>query len=398
MNILIIADDYLPQSKKVSAKMLHEIACYFKAQNHCVTCVVANVYDDALYEVLDDIIIYRFNCGRTKNVNKFRRLINEFKFSNNVWKVIKSNPNIKADLVIYYSPSIFFGKAIKKIKKHFGIPSYLILRDFFPQWVIDHGIIKEKSLIASILRYYEKINYQAADFIGVMSPENLKWFNQYTKNDYINRSHVLYNWVDKNFLNYIKTNNDFRNKYQINDKIIFIYGGNIGHSQNLMSIIKLASSLKQKSEAFFLLIGQGDEYSLIDKKIKELSLTNIMLMPAMSQNEYYSIQKISDIGLFCLNSSHKTHNFPGKLLGYMAQGMPILGCVNQGNDLIEIINNNSGYISITGDEASMIKNAIKLIDDKVERKTCSENSIILLNKYFDVSSAANLILSFVKSK
>ncbi len=399
MNILIIADDYVPQSKKVSAKMLHELACYFKFKGHCVTCIVSNSYKEAPYEELNGIIIYRFNSGRIKNVNKFRRAINELRFSNKVWKTVKFNQNIRADLVIYYSPSIFFGNAIKRIKRHFGISSYLILRDFFPQWVIDHGMIKEKSLITRLFRYYEKINYLAADFIGVMSPANLKWFNQYTDYHYATHSHVLYNWVDQKFLTCTEPNTDFRKQYHLEDKVIFIYGGNIGNSQNMMSIIKLAERLKTKSKAFFLIIGEGDEYSLVDNKIKELSLTNTLLLRAMLQNEYYSIQKIADIGLFCLNADHKTHNFPGKILGYMAQGMPILGCVNQGNDLIEIINgNNAGYISYAGDDARMVKNAIKLIDSKVERQKCSENSKLLLNEFFDVSSAANTILGVISGQ
>ena len=34
-----------------------------------------------------------------------------------------------------------------------------------------------------------------------------------------------------------------------------------------MSIIRLAVNLKHKNDAFFLLIGQGDDFNLIDQKI-----------------------------------------------------------------------------------------------------------------------------------
>jgi len=119
MNILIIADDYLYQSTKVSAKMLHELACDFKKQNHFVTCIVANNYNEVSFEIIDEIAVYRFNSGRIKNVNKFIRLINEFQFSKKVLKIIKSNPKIKVDLVVYYSPSIFFWKSNSSYKKAF---------------------------------------------------------------------------------------------------------------------------------------------------------------------------------------------------------------------------------------------------------------------------------------
>lgn len=394
MNILIIADDYLPTSKKVSAKMLHELAYYFKSQQHSVTCVVANAYGDKPYELLDGVQVYRFDSGQVKNVNKVRRLINELRFSNKVWKTIKSIPDIQVDLVVYYSPSIFFGKAIKKIKQGFKAKSYLILRDFFPQWAVDHGLIKENALITKLLRYYEKINYQAADNIGVMSPANLRWFNQYTKNDYVDRTHVLYNWVDPTFLDTIKIDSEFRKRYNLEGKVIFIYGGNIGHAQDLMNIVKLAERLKNKSEAFFLLIGQGDEYAFINKRIEELRLTNTLLLPAMSQREYFAIQKAADIGVFCLNKHHQTHNFPGKILGYLSQPLPLLGSVNPNNDLLSVINDNKvGLVSVTGDEDTLYANAIELLNEK-SRKEYRANARKLVISVFSVKAAVEGILVF----
>ncbi|MDE9500322.1 glycosyltransferase WbuB, partial [Xenorhabdus bovienii] len=74
---------------------------------------------------------------------------------NSLKKILKSK---RIDGIVYYSPSIFFGKFVNKIKKEWHCPSYLILRDSFPQWIIDEGLIKEKSIIAKYFRYFERIN------------------------------------------------------------------------------------------------------------------------------------------------------------------------------------------------------------------------------------------------
>ena len=65
-----------------------------------------------------------------------------------------------------------------KLKKLWKAPAYMILRDFFPQWVIDNGILKEGSAITKYFRYFEKLNYQAADTIAIQSPKNLEWFEK----------------------------------------------------------------------------------------------------------------------------------------------------------------------------------------------------------------------------
>jgi glycosyltransferase involved in cell wall biosynthesis len=372
------------------------LACQFNKLGHKTFCITPNNYDDIDYEIIDNIEIYRFKTGAVKNTGKLRRLINELKFSKKVWKLVNSR-NLKPDAIIYYSPSIFFGTAVAKIRKHFAIPSYLVLRDFFPQWTIDHGMIKSQSLIAKFLQCYEKINYKAASHIGVMSPANLNWFNNYTANGYVDCSEVLYNWVDINALNNITPNSEFRKKYGLEDKVIFIYGGNIGFAQHMQNVVNLAYRMKSYSQAHFVLIGQGDEYQLVSDSIKQLELTNVLLLPGVSQNDYFSIQKVADVGLFSLHKDHKAHNFPGKILGYISQPLPILGSVNPGNDLKELINNSkSGQVSITGDEEVLYSNAVQLLDERCRREY-SINAKKLAISIFSVESAAEKILNMISS-
>ncbi|WP_440682511.1 glycosyltransferase family 4 protein [Cysteiniphilum halobium] len=397
MKILIITDDYLPKSKKVSAKMLHELACEFHKLGHQVCCVTPNNYSDSAHEVINEIEVFRFKTGAVKNTGKLKRLINELRFSNKVWKLVNKN-NLKPDAIVYYSPSIFFGKAVIKLKKHFSIPSYLVLRDFFPQWTIDHGIIKQQSLIAKFLRYYECINYQAASHIGVMSPANLSWFNSYTDKRYIKNCSVLYNWVDIDSLDSIAPNVEFRQKYALEDKVIFIYGGNIGFAQNMQNVVNLAHKMQSYGQAQFVLIGQGDEYQLVANAIKKFELNNILLLPGVSQKEYFSIQKIADVGLFSLHKDHKAHNFPGKILGYISQPLPVLGSVNSGNDLMELINKrNAGLVSLTGDDSVLYANAVKLLDKRC-RQEYAMNAKRLAKSVFSVESAAERILDVFVGK
>lgn len=78
----------------------------------------------------------------------------------------------------------------------------------------------------------------------------------------------------------------------------------------------------------------------------------------MNQNEFKLILKEIDIGLFSLAAHHSAHNFPGKLLGYMANHIPILGSVNVGNDLLDLINHeNAGFVHINGEDDDLFESA-----------------------------------------
>lgn len=99
-----------------------------------------------------------------------------------------------------------------------------------------------------------------------------------------------------------------------------------------------------------------------------------------------------DIGLFSLSARHSSHNFPGKLLGYMVQSLPILGSVNAGNDLLDIVNqNNAGLIHINGEDDKLYHSALLLLQDINVRRKLGMGSNTLLKEQFSVESAAQTI-------
>lgn len=392
MKICLIVDDYMPNSIKIAAKMMHELAIELNKQGHEITvltpCNTINKSIDIIK--LDNINIYRFKIGAIKNVSKIKRAINETLLSYNAWKSCKNLLlNNKHDLIVYYSPSIFFGPLIGKLKKQWKVPSYLILRDIFPQWTIDNGILKENSIITKYFEFFETINYKNADKIGLMSQKNLLWFNKkYTLN---HKTELLYNWASNTP---ITTKSDkYKKLYNLEDKIVYFYGGNMGHAQDMMNIVRLAQNMKNHTDAHFVLVGAGDEVELIENKIVENDIKNITLLPSVDQEIFKEMLSEFDIGLFTLNYNHQTHNFPGKLLGYMCESKPILGSVNPNNDLKDVVESaNAGYISITGEDEILYENAVKLLDNNT-RITIGKNANNLLDKLFSVKSIAKQILS-----
>lgn len=392
MKICIVIDDYLPESIKVAAKMMHDLAVEFRSRNHQVTVITPGIGFREAYtsQIVDGVNVLKFPSGEIKNVSKIKRLINELLLSRRAWLSLeKFFSENKHDCIIYYSPSIFWSGLIFKLKRLWGVPSYLILRDLFPQWVIDSGIIGKNSPLAFFFRYFEKLNYKAADRIGIQSPENLKWFA--SNRPSFKNTHVLFNWAS---IRQVKKSTDkYRKQLGIEDKIVYFYGGNIGQAQDMMNLIRLAKRMKIHAEVHFVLVGAGDEVDLVRKAIQIENLHNVSLLDPVSQAEYEEMLGEFDVGLFTLNPLHKTHNFPGKILGYMAQEKPILGSVNKGNDLEGIVHDaNAGLISLSGDDDKFYENARSLLNRRY-RMELGKNGRELLDSTFSTGSAADKILN-----
>jgi hypothetical protein len=61
-----------------------------------------------------------------------------------LWKAgrefFRSHP---CDLIAFYSPTIFFGPLVRRLKELWNCRSYMILRDIFPQWAVDAGALRK---------------------------------------------------------------------------------------------------------------------------------------------------------------------------------------------------------------------------------------------------------------
>jgi len=399
MRIALFPDEYLPEGTRVHAKMIHELALELKRLGHHPIVITPGIPTQKrlVINLLEGIEVWRFRSQPTRGVGRIKRAINETFLPFKAWlairKKVKNNP---FDFYINYSPTIFFGPLIKYLKYKTGGVSYLILRDMFPQWAIDQGLLKEKSIITSYFRWFEKINYKSSDFIGVMSEANKKLFKlQYSD---FNNVKILYNW--SNTKPYSKNNvpdtNNIRKSLNLKNKVIFFYGGNIGHAQDMTNLINLVYFMKKYPNAHFLFVGQGDEVNLVLEKKEQLNLNNLTYLSSVSQEKYKQILTQVDIGLFSLSKHHSAHNFPGKLLGYMLQSLPILGSVNFGNDLTHFINDNeAGYTYINGENELLFEAAVILLMNPQLRIQNGKNANTVLHRYFSVNSAAiNLLTQY----
>jgi glycosyltransferase involved in cell wall biosynthesis len=291
---------------------------------------------------------------------------------------------------VFYSPTIFFGDLVNQLKTIWGCPAYLILRDIFPKWAVDAGLIR-KGMVYRYLRRKELVQYAAADLIGVEAFGNLSYFkNELAGYDY--RVEVLYNWLDAR--NPPTRNSGWRLQLGLNDKIIFFYGGNIGVAQDMDNILRLAAGMRGRAEVFLLLVGSGSEVQRLNAEIEKKSLHNIRILPPLSQKEYLQCLSECDVGLVSLDRHLKSHNFPGKLLGYVLCGKPVLASVNPGNDLIEFLRHgDAGFAYINGEDEKLLAAALLLATQPETRQRMGRNARELGNTAFSVQAIAQQILS-----
>ena len=126
---------------------------------------------------LDGISVLRLKTPEHKNISRIRRAMAEilmpFFMIRNFRKSVLNSAHW--DAIIWYSPTIFLGPFIYFLKRRNACPSYLILRDIFPAWALDLGLIR-KGFAYYFFRIFERFQYSIAECIGVQASGNLDYF------------------------------------------------------------------------------------------------------------------------------------------------------------------------------------------------------------------------------
>jgi len=352
--------------------------------------------DDTLNVPIDvsragDVTLVRVRAGKIRRAPKIVRAINEIRLSRIIWKAARvffeTHP---CDLLIGYSPTIFWSDLSDRIKALNGCNRYLIMRDIFPQWAVDAGLLSRHGPAYWYFRRQELRLYRSFDVIGVESAANLAYYAAPPLGGRYDVE-VLYNWTSIGAVQPVPFG--LRDRYSLQDKVIFMYGGNLGVAQDMDNILRLAGNLKDEKEISFLLVGDGSEADRLKREIERQKLGNVLLHPAVSQEEYMRILAECDVGLITLNRDLKTFNLPGKMLGYMELRKPMLASVNPGNELKSIVRDHKiGLVCDNGEDEILCKYALQLARDCGLRQDMGERAHVLLKEKFDVSKAAKQIL------
>lgn len=390
MRVLILVDCYYPSTKS-SAKLVHDLAVELVRRGNQAVVVTPSEAIDVEVEprTEDGVTVVRVRMGPIKVLNRVIRAINEMRLSARIWRgaktFLRQNP---CDLILFYSPTIFFGALVRKLKTLWNCPAYLILRDIFPHWAVEAGVLGK----GPIFQYFRTVaaqQYRIADVIAVQSPANLQFFAKKFPREHF-RLKVLFNWAGLQEAPTPRTN--YRASLGLKDKFVFLYGGNIGVAQDMDNILRLAARLAFRPDIRFLLVGEGSEMRRLQKHIELNRARNVQLLPSMSQAEYLSMVSECDVGLISLDARLTSHNVPGKLLGYLYSGMPVLASVNPGNDLFALLQESSaGSCFQNGDDANLAQAALRLADDAGLRAAMGRNARRLLEQTFSVQHAVNEI-------
>lgn len=318
------------------------------------------------FEKYKKIDIIRVKVSEFDKSNKISRIKNILDYFFNAIKAIKKSG--KQDLIFTISqPPILGGllgvyaKRKKKAKLVYNI------QDFNPEQTMSVKYSKNK-LLLKILMFLDKRSCKKSDLIITVGRDMQETLEKRFNNKNVPNNVVINNWINEKEVYPIEKNNkkivEFKKKYNLEDKFIIMYSGNIGLYYDLENIVKIMAEFKDDNVAY-VFVGEGSVKNKLVEYVEENKLNNFYFIPYQPKSELVYSLNSADIHLVTNAKGIKGVSVPSKIYGVMATNIPILGILEESSEAYKIIEDSKcGIIAETGNY-EQIKNEIKqLVEQK----------------------------------
>lgn len=392
MRIALIADVF-PPLRSSGAVQLRDLSRELARQGHDVTVMVASpeLDEDYRIDMLDAVRVLRLRTPKTKDVNYARRTLGELLMPYWMMRNLKKSSLAGEhwEGVVWYSPTIFLGPIVNALKRANRCPSYLIVRDIFPEWAVDMGLMG-RGLPYRFFKAVANYQYAAANVIGVQTEGNLEYFTGPCSVTTA-RLEVLHNWLA------LAPNRGCSidlEKTQLAGRKIFVYAGNMGIAQGMGILLDLAARLRQRSDIGFVFVGRGSDAKRLREDAAARDLENVVFFDEIDPDEIPGLYAQCHVGLVALDPRHKSHNIPGKFLSYMQAGLPVLASINQGNDLESMIENKGvGAVCVDNSPESLAALAVDLTSRLQQDAGIKQRCRHLAHEMFSAETAASSVIA-----
>jgi len=258
---------------------------------------------------------------------------------------------VKFDLILYSTPPITITKVIESAKRQNPqAVTYLLLKDIFPQNAVDLGMLSKSGLKGKLYTSFlkkEKKMYALSDYIGCMSPANVRYLLEHNPDIDSEKVEIAPNSIELNISVDDRQSKDWTilEKYNLPvDKPILIYGGNLGKPQGIPYLIECLDANRQRTDCHFLIVGDGVDYPKLESWYLEKQPNNVTIMRRLPKDDYDKLVQACHMGLICLDHRFSIPNFPSRLLSYLEYRMPIIVTSDSNSDMGPIAQDNGfGY-------------------------------------------------------
>lgn len=368
MNITFLAGYFTPE-KSADTHLNDDLARDFASYGSNVNVVVPFPnrglseeqiiqYEALRHEKIND----HLTIHRVGGKSKFQKglVARGLSFLMKTCSLYKESRKHKTDCYFIVSTPPFLGYLAILLSRK--TPVVYKLQDVFPDNLIEVKHLSENNPAVKILRKLEKKVYSSVSRILVCSNDVKETLMRRGVEE--EKIEVVHDWVDETTCVPVPRNeNPLFDTFGVSrDAFIFAYAGNMGYMQNIDTIVDAAKILQEKEPNIKVaLIGDGACKQHIEDRIRNESVSNVIMLPMQPLDKVSQVYSFGDVGLVSLKPGVAKTALPSKTWSIMSAARPVLCEIDLNCELADIIRTESlGECVLPGDSGGMAASMLSM--------------------------------------
>lgn len=290
-------------------------------------------------------------------------------------------------LVVTTPPSLPFVAAAAALVR--GAAYTLLIHDNYPEILIAAKKTKPDSLIVRLNQFANRWLYKYASRIIVVGRDMEELIRRKTSGLDIPVT-TIQNWGENDDVVPLpKAENALLKELGLIDKFVFLYAGNMGHPNDIESIVIAADTLAdERPDIHFLFLGAGAKRKWLEKRIAASGVNNITLLDPRPRSEQINFLNACHVTIVSLVSRMLGVSMPSRTYNALAAGKPLLALTEPRSEVaLTIEDDNVGWIVPPEDPRRLVETILKIYDRRADLPTMSARARSAAEKRFSQDTA-----------
>jgi glycosyltransferase involved in cell wall biosynthesis len=248
------------------------------------------------------------------------------------------------------------------VARRYGVPLVVISQDVFPEIAVQLKRL-ENPLLMGLLRALVSIYLRRADRIVAIGDTMRRRLE--AKGAPRERVHVIPNWVDTKRLEPLGKDTRWATDWGFRDKFVVMHSGNVGHAQDLDSLVRAATFLRDLDDLVIAIIGTGARHAELVGLAERLEAERVLFLYYQKRAVLPQSLSAADIHVVGLASGLAGYVVPSRLYGILAVGRPVIAAADRESETAQVVERIGCGIVVPPGRPELLARAIRDAHDGV---------------------------------
>ena len=240
----------------------------------------------------------------------------------------------RPDVILCGTDPPIIGDIALAVARRHRAPLIVISEDVFPEIAVALHRLESAPLVR-LLRVLVRLYLRRADRVVAIGDAMRRRLEE--KGAPAERLRVIPNWTDVAALRPQPKDNRWSTEHGLADKFVVMHSGNVGHAQDLDSLIRATTLLRDLDDLRVVIIGTGARRAELVALAEVLEADKVEFLEFQPREHLAEALAAADVHVVGLARGLAGYVVPSRLYGVLAAGRPVIAAAEDESEAAQLV-------------------------------------------------------------